>query len=192
MAGRARQRWWGWHELDPRWAERLVADAGIQRGDLVVDVGAGHGAITRALVDAGAAKVIAVELHSGRADALRRRFRDHAHRVVVVNADAADLRLTRRPYRVVANPPFAVSTAILRRLLAPGSRLLRADLILPRPVVARWSAGRAPGANRWTREFIVEPGLHLPPSALRPPPPMPVGTLRIVSRRRPPTSARRP
>ena len=63
--------WWGWQRLDSRWAETLVAAAGIGAGDLVLDIGAGAGAITRPLVAAGA-RVIAVELHPGRAAMLQR------------------------------------------------------------------------------------------------------------------------
>ncbi|HTN80888.1 MAG TPA: methyltransferase domain-containing protein, partial [Acidimicrobiales bacterium] len=87
-------RTWGWHQLDPRWAQQLVADAGIGRGDLVVDVGAGWGALTRPLIETGA-RVIAVELHPGRAAHLRRHFGDD---IVVVEADASDLRLPRRAF----------------------------------------------------------------------------------------------
>jgi hypothetical protein len=71
------------------------------------------------LVSSGA-RVVAVELHPTRANVLRTRFRHQP--VVVAEADAADLRLPRRPFSVVANPPFAVTTALLRRLLGRGSR----------------------------------------------------------------------
>ncbi len=30
---------WGWHQLDPRWARRLVGEAGIPPGATVIDVG---------------------------------------------------------------------------------------------------------------------------------------------------------
>lgn len=63
MSGR---RPWGWHRLDPYWAEQIVATAAIRPGELVVDLGAGTGALTVPLVQAGA-RVIAVELHPGRA-----------------------------------------------------------------------------------------------------------------------------
>ncbi|MFN8039686.1 MAG: rRNA adenine N(6)-methyltransferase family protein [Acidimicrobiales bacterium] len=160
------RRPWGWHELDPAWAERLVADAAIRSGDLVVDVGAGTGALTRPLLDAGA-RVIAVERHPGRADALARRFGDD---IVLVRADAADLRLPRRPFHVVANPPFAVTTALLRRLLAPGSRLVSAHVVLQSAAVHRWTGSGAPGAGRWRRAFDAEPGRPVPRRAFRPPP----------------------
>ena len=45
---------WGWHRLADDWAERIVAAAGIRPGELVLDIGAGHGALTGPLVRAGA------------------------------------------------------------------------------------------------------------------------------------------
>ncbi len=155
---------WGWHRLTPAWADRLVADAGVAPGDLVLDVGAGTGALTAPLVAAGA-RVIAVELHPGRAAALRRRFAGDD--VVVVHADAADLRLPRRPFRVVANPPFARTTAILGRLLAPG--------IPPGAGRRGGAAGRGPALGRGpgARGRALVPDLRR-----RPRPPDPPGRVR--------------
>ncbi len=164
MAGR--QRPWGWHQLDAEWARHLVAEAHIRPGDLVLDVGAGHGVITAELLAVGA-RVIAVERHSGRLDALRERFDG---RVTVVAADASDLRLPRRPYKVVANPPFAVTSALLRRVLQPGTRLISADLVLQDAAARRWSARDAPGAGRWQRTHRARVSVTVPPSAFTPPP----------------------
>ncbi len=159
------QALWGWHRLSPWWADRIVADAQVSSGDLVVDIGAGTGALTASLVAAGA-RVIAVELHPQRVAVLRERFAGDP--VTVVRADASDLRLPRRPFRVVANPPFAGSTAILRRLLAPGSRLVAADLVLPHWVGRRWVLGKAPGARRWSRDHSVGLGGRIPRAAFTP------------------------
>ena len=178
MSAEPRRRW-GLHELDSRWARRLVAAAGIRPGHLVVDVGAGWGAITAELVDAGA-RVVAVELHPRRAAHLQEHFAGAD--VVVARADATDLRLPRRPFRVVANPPFAITTSLLRRLLAPGSRLERADLVVPAHVARRWSAGSAPGAGRWRTDFDVMVGSHVPRRAFRPAAPMDVAVL-VVRRK---------
>lgn len=139
----------------------------MQPGELVLDIGAGLGALTAPLVRAGA-RVVAVELHPGRADRLRRRFADAP--VTVVRTDAADLRLPSRPFRVVSSPPYNVSTALLKRLLAPGSRLVSADLVLQRQVANRWIRGDAPGANRWFRHYDLSIGLRLPRKAFTPPP----------------------
>ncbi len=158
---------WGWHRLTEHWAETIVAAAGVSRGELVLDIGAGTGALTRALVAAGA-RVVAVELHPARASVLRERFAGDP--VSVVRVDAADLRLPRRPFRVVANPPYGITSALLRRLLAPGSRLNAADVVVQHAVARRWANGQAPGAGRWTRHFQTHMGLRVPRSAFRPPP----------------------
>lgn len=174
MSGDGSRRAWGWHPLTDRWAARLVADAGIRPGEVVLDIGAGRGAITRHLVAAGA-RVIAVELHPVRAAELRAGFSGQA--VTVVRADAADLRLPRRPFRVVASPPYGVTSALLRTLLHPASRLVAAHLVLQRAAVRR-HAEALHRHHRWT----AVPGRPLPRSAFRPPPQ--VDSMVLVIRRR--------
>jgi 23S rRNA (adenine-N6)-dimethyltransferase len=169
--------WWGWHRLDSRWARILVADAGIGPGDLVLDIGAGIGAITKPLVGAGA-RVIAIELHPGRATALREQFA--RSNVVVVAADAADLRLPRWPFKMVANPPFAVTTSLIRRVASPNSKLLRADLVVPAYVAARWASGRGAAATRRGSHFEIFQGRRVPRQAFSPGAPMDVRVLTIV------------
>ena len=170
---------WGWHQLDRRWATRLVDAAGVGPGDWVLDIGAGLGALTAPLVASGA-HVIAVEAHPERARFLKQHF---GGAVAVVQADAADLRLPRRPFHVVANPPFATTAAVLGRLLQPGSRLLSAHLVLQDQAARRWAAPTAPGRVRWSSTFDVTSGWPIPPSAFRPPPP--VRARLLVVRRRP-------
>jgi 23S rRNA (adenine-N6)-dimethyltransferase len=180
-------RRWGFHRLTDAWARRLVADARLRSDDLVLDIGAGTGALTAPLAATGA-RVVAIELDLARRRVLQQRFpaaerRTDGAGVRVVAGDAADLRLPRQPFRVVANPPFAASTALLKRLLAPGSRLVAADLVLPVPVAVRWASGRAPGAGRWLRDFDLSVGRRLPATAFRPEAPATCAVLRIRRRR---------
>jgi 23S rRNA (adenine-N6)-dimethyltransferase len=81
----------------------------------VLDLGAGSGALTRALADAGAC-VRAVELDPDAVRQLETRFGTDP-RVEVVAGDATLLPLPVEPFAVVANLPFGAGTAILRRLL---------------------------------------------------------------------------
>jgi 23S rRNA (adenine-N6)-dimethyltransferase len=150
----------------------------VAHGACVLDIGAGLGALTAPLVDAGA-RVVAFELHPGRAQRLRQRF---GRAVTVVEADARDLRLPRRPFSVVANPPFAVTAPLLRRLLQPGSRLVSAHVVLQDQVVRRWTSVAAPGYPRWSRCFEASPGRRIPRAALRPRPAVDVRVLRIERR----------
>ena len=59
------RRAWGWHLLTDEWAARIVADAAVRPGELVLDIGAGRGALTAELVERGA-RVVAVEVHPAR------------------------------------------------------------------------------------------------------------------------------
>ena len=149
----------------------MVAAAGVRPGELVLDIGADEGALTAHLVRTGA-RVVAVELHPRRAAALRERFPG----ITVVQADAASVRLPGRPFRVVANPPYGISSSLLGTLLAPGSRLVAADLVLQRAVVRKYASGAA-------RRFTLTAGLTLPRRAFLPPPHVDSAVL-VVRRRR--------
>lgn len=128
----------------------------------MLDIGAGKGALTRHLVAAGAS-VLAVEPHPARARDLEKRFAGDP--VKVVRVDARELRLPRRPFRVVASPPYSISSPLLRTLLGTPSGLYAADLVLQRAVVRRF-ADPARSPRRWH----VTAGLTLPRAAFRPPP----------------------
>jgi len=108
---------------------RLVRASGACDGSLVLDLGAGRGAITGALARSGA-RVIAVERDARLAAVLRRRF-EGQQRVGVAEADLITVPLPRREFLVVASPPFSVTTALCRRLLGdPALHLAGAELII--------------------------------------------------------------
>ena len=139
----------------------------------MLDLGAGDGAITRHLVASGA-RVIAFELHADRVALLRERFPGTR----VVRADITDLRLPRQPFVVVANPPFEGISALLVRLTHRHSRLVRADLVVPISVAARWTEQ----LDRSDWRLTVE--RRLPRSAFRPPPRIDCCVARIERRSR--------
>jgi 23S rRNA (adenine-N6)-dimethyltransferase len=142
-----------------------VAASPVASGDLVVDLGAGTGALTGPLVAAGV-RVVAVELDAGRAARLRRRFAtDDGVRVVEV--DLRGFRLPRRPFRVVASPPYALTTAALHLVLST-DRLLSADLVLQHAAADRLLRGGVGG--RHAGRYRLSLGLAVPRRAFRPAP----------------------
>lgn len=139
---------------------------------MVLDLGAGTGSLTAPLLARGA-RVVAVELHPGRVARLREQFDDG---VTVVHGDIRELRLPHRPFRVVANPPYAVTTELVWLLLS-SPRLVSADLVLQRAAVRRFAARPPRGEHR--RRFRLEAGMPVPRRAFDPPPHVDSAVLRI-------------
>jgi 23S rRNA (adenine-N6)-dimethyltransferase len=169
----------GQHVLrSSRLAAALVRDAGVTRGDLVVDIGAGTGVLTRALLDSGA-RVVAVERDPSLAAGLRDRFRGE---VAVVETDILAWRFPDEPFAVVANLPFAGSGAILSELLR--ERVTGADVIVEwgfaEKHAAVWPA-TLKGAY-WRAFYDVELARRLDRSAFAPPPGVDAAVLRFTRR----------
>lgn len=159
---RGQPRCWGWHPLRPEWAQRLVASSPVRAGDVVVDLGAGDGALTLPLARAGC-RVLAVELHPRRARELRERVA--GARVAVLELDVEDFRWPGHPFRVVANPPYAGVNTLVRRLLAV-RQLRSADLVVAegaaRGLVRRYGGRLELGPRVPRRAFR-----HVPPGDAR-------------------------
>jgi len=188
--GRRGRRHFGQHFLgSARLAAQLVADAGIASCDRVLDLGAGRGILTSALADS-AAHVLAVELDRELVAGLARRFASTSN-VFVLCADARDVPLPATPYRVVANLPFRVTSAVLRRLLDTSQRgLERADLVVQWQVAReRVRVGDRPPTDligaRWGPWWEFRRGRRLPAGSFRPRPSVDAAVL-VVVRRDPP------
>jgi len=151
----------GAHFLPARLAAEIVRHARVGPRDLVLDLGAGRGALTAPLAATGA-HVVAVEINREYARCLAHRFA-RTPNVSVVTGDLRRVPLPRRDFRLVANIPFDTTTELLRRLLdPPASRLVRADLVVQVDAVRRpdpwWSARYDFRRVRW-----------IPAAAFRPP-----------------------
>jgi len=149
----------------------LVRASGAGDGRLVLDLGAGSGAITARLVASGA-RVIAIEHDPRLAAGLRRRF-DGDHRVRVVEADLRRVPLPRREFLVAANPPFGLTTALCRRLLGdPAVPLAGAELVVQWGA-ARWLASSRPRDAEtawWAARYQVRLAASVSAASFVPPP----------------------
>jgi len=116
--------------LDSGVLDVVVSAAELRPEDVVVEVGPGLGILTSVLVKR-VERVVAVEVDPRLADALRLRFAD-ARRLTLVNADILDLDTARlladngkgaaTAYKVVANLPYYVGSAVIRHFLESSRR----------------------------------------------------------------------
>ncbi|MFC4334567.1 23S ribosomal RNA methyltransferase Erm [Salininema proteolyticum] len=171
--------------VDNRHIHRFVRAAGIAGTDLVWEIGPGRGALTGPLLKR-AARVEAFEIDLNLARKLRDRFRAVAH-FTCRPGDFRDAAPPRRPFRVVANVPYAITTDVVRWCVE--ARTLRDATLLTQLEFARKQSG---GYGRWTKLAVlsypdVEMTFHgrVPRSAFRPRPRVDGGILRLRRHERP-------
>ena len=103
--------------LDLNLTARIARAAGPLEGVTVVEVGPGPGGLTRALLAAGARRVIGIERDPRAVAALAEVAAHYPGRLEIIEADALTFdprpHLDTGPTRVVANLPYNVATALL-------------------------------------------------------------------------------
>jgi 16S rRNA (adenine1518-N6/adenine1519-N6)-dimethyltransferase len=102
--------------LDLNLTARIARAAGDLRAVTVIEVGPGPGGLTRALLAAGAKRVIAIERDRRCLSALAEISDRYPGRLNVVEADALEIDmaiLAERPTRIVANLPYNIATPLL-------------------------------------------------------------------------------
>jgi 16S rRNA (adenine1518-N6/adenine1519-N6)-dimethyltransferase len=174
---------------------RVARAAGPLDGVTVVEVGPGPGGLTRALLAAGAARVVAVERDPRCLPALAEVGARYPGRLTVVEGDALAFdprpHLDAGPVRVVANLPYNVGTALLTGWLTDAAWppwWSSATLMFQREVAERIVAG--PGERADYGRLGVLAGwrararilFDVPPSAFVPPPKVTSSVVRLEPR----------
>ena len=132
---------------------KIAALAEVGPDDVVLEVGPGLGSLTLALLEAGPARVIAVEIDRALAEelpvTLAARAPGLADRVTVIHADALGVREADlgdpSPGVLVANLPYNVAVPVLLHLLAALPALARGLVMVQAEVADRICA--APGSR---------------------------------------------
>lgn len=129
----------------------IVQRSSIRPGDIVYDIGAGSGVITRTLLDQGA-RVVAVE----KDEKLYRRCMSlpAADRLTLIHRDFLDMELPASgSYKVFANIPFFHTSEIIRKLLFSPNPPEDCYLIVQKEAAAKYT-----GVPRETlQSLLVKP-----------------------------------
>ena len=183
--------------LDLNLTARIARAAGPLEGVTVLEVGPGPGGLTRALLAAGAQRVIGVERDPRAIAALAEIAERYPGRLAVIEADALDFdpqsHLDRGATRVVANLPYNVATALLVRWLSIEPWPPWYDslvLMFQREVAERIVA--PPGGRSYGRLSVLASWrcttkllFDIPPSAFVPRPKVTSSLVRLTPRRDP-------
>ena len=167
----------GQHFLfDPDILKRTALAAGPVEGRTVIEVGPGPGGLTRALLDQGAGKVIAVEADERFAEALQSWPEAEAGRLYVILKDARKVRweetLTElgasMPAMIIANLPYNVGTPLLVNWLKAGAWRGEMALMFQKEVAERVCA--KPNTNHYGRLAVLTHAVADPHIAFTLPP----------------------
>lgn len=169
--------------LDLNLCARIARAAGPLDGVTVIEVGPGPGGLTRALLAAGAAKVVAIERDRRALPALAEIAAHYPGRLEIVEGDALQTdyaRLAGMRTKIVANLPYNIATPLLTGWLTvawpPAWETL--TLMFQREVAERIVAnpggkayGRLSVLAGWRTEariaFEVAPAAFTPPPKVR-------------------------
>lgn len=184
---------YGQHFLvDPAIVARIIAAIAPAPGEILVEIGPGHGALTGPLA-ARSARLHLIEIDRDLAAALAERC--DADRVSVHVGDALefDYDSLPSPFRLVGNLPYNISTPLLFRLAAYADRIRDAHFMLQREVVERLAA--APGGKDYGRLSVmiqyrcaVEPLFGVGPGAFHPRPRVDSTVVRLIPHAAPPVT----
>lgn len=181
----------GQHFLrDEGWQRRIAATLPRRPGETWVEIGAGHGEMTRSLTGDGR-RVATIETDASLANRLEERVRENSGEwpgVEVIHADVLQFdldSLAAQKIRVYGNLPYYITSPILRRLFRWADQIDSIHAVVQFEVAARIAA--RPGRREYgylsalcqfyTRPEIV---LRIPPGAFRPPPRVTSALLRMV------------
>ncbi len=130
--------------VDRTHLQRIVAAAEVSSGDTVLEIGPGLGALTDYLLE-DEANVTAVEVDRGFIRILQDRFGTHPrftlHHADILKTPVSDLITP--PYKVVANIPYYITSAVIRHLLESTTPPSSFVLLMQKEVAQRVCA--APG-----------------------------------------------
>jgi 16S rRNA (adenine1518-N6/adenine1519-N6)-dimethyltransferase len=186
---------WGQHFLvDRNILNKVIRTAELEKGDVVLEIGAGLGEMTLALARQ-VKKVIAVEIDRKLVKILKERTADLSN-ILVIEGDVLKISFEELYHRgnqqlkVVANLPFQISTPLLFRFIESKQLFSLLTLMLQREVAERIIA--PPGGKDYGPLSIFAQSVsdlsiqfYVKPSAFFPPPKVESAVIHMVWKERP-------
>lgn len=142
--------------LDLNLCAKIAGAAGGMSGRTVIEIGPGPGGLTRALLEGGAARVVAVERDRRCVEALGELARAYPGRLEIIEGDALEVdcaALGPAPRKIVANLPYNIATPLLIGWLKQAQKFESLTLTFQKEVAGRLIA--EPGSRAYGRLTVI-------------------------------------
>lgn len=183
--------------IDPLVLSRILEASEIGPNDTVLEIGPGIGTMTQALCES-AKSVLSVEIDRGLLPVLSETLGGYEN-VTVLNEDILKVDLKRlseernggKPFVVIANLPYYITTPILMKLLESDAPIDRITVMVQREVAERMTAKAGTkeyGALSLAIQYYTEPTIvaQVPPNSFIPRPKVGSAVVRLIRREAPP------
>ncbi len=127
---------------------KIISAAQLAENDVVLEIGPGRGALTKALLESGA-RVIAIEKDSDMIEVLEQMFANEiaSRRLQIIHGDILTIDIgpllqanEATNYKLVANIPYYITGEIIRRFLSEVTQPERMVLLVQKEVATRIAA----------------------------------------------------
>ena len=189
--------------IDPHVLEKIMAAAQIGPEDCVLEIGPGIGTMTQYLAER-AARVVAVEIDEGLIPILQETLKDYGN-VTLIRADILKVDIKElaqeygggRPFKVVANLPYYITTPIVMGLLEGDAPVESITVMVQKEVADRMQAGPGSkdyGALSLAVQYYADPYIaaNVPPNCFMPRPNVGSAVIRLTRHAVPPVHVEDP
>lgn len=183
--------------IDTHVLEKIIEEAHITKDDCVVEIGPGIGTMTQYLAES-ARHVVAVEIDRALIPVLQDTLSAYDN-VEVINEDILKVDLKKlveekndgRPFKVVANLPYYITTPIIMELLESGIPLHSITVMVQKEVADRMQAGPGTkdyGALSLAVQYYAQAEVvaNVPPNCFIPRPNVGSAVIRLTRYEKPP------
>lgn len=187
--------------IDGHVLNKIIAGAGVNKDDMVLEIGPGIGTMTQYLAEA-AGSVAAVEIDRNLLPILEETLADYDN-VTVIHADVLSLDLNQlvqeknggRPIKVVANLPYYITTPIIMALFEQHVPIANITVMVQKEVAARMKAGPGTkdyGALSLAVQYYAEPYIvaNVPCNCFMPRPNVDSAVIRLTKYDTPPVAVK--
>ncbi|NBV07304.1 MAG: 16S rRNA (adenine(1518)-N(6)/adenine(1519)-N(6))-dimethyltransferase RsmA [Proteobacteria bacterium] len=131
--------------LDKNFTDKIARAAGDLTNYEVLEVGSGPGSLTRSILDAGAKKLISIEMDERCIAALSELKEFYKERFEIIAGDALkiderEIFSNKNKFKIIANLPYNIGTVLIFKWLKIAPQIASMHLMLQKEVVQRITA----------------------------------------------------